>query len=195
MGRLSEEKGTWHLIRAFSQVQQKTPEAGLLIVGEGNLSDYLQNLTKEYGIEQNVFFTGFVRNPYKILAKADVYAITSLFEGFPNALAEALCLSIPSIATDFRTGARELLEPQSLEDDESITTLVEAEYGLLTPLCSGIKYTAEVPLEDAEQKLVQALLYMLDEQKNSYYRKKSLEKSRMLDIDSTIQKWLTVILE
>jgi len=110
-GRLSLQKGQWHLIRAFSEVVKRVPNALLMIIGSGELEKYLKDLSKAYGLGDQVYFTGHVANPYKYLNRADVFVLPSLYEGFPNALAEAMCMGLPCIATDFRTGARELMAP------------------------------------------------------------------------------------
>lgn len=85
-GRLSRQKGQWHLIRAFSEVVKKVPNALLIIIGSGELENYLKDLSKSYGLEDRVYFTGHASNPYKYLKKADVFVLPSLYEGFPNAL-------------------------------------------------------------------------------------------------------------
>ena len=86
-GRMSEQKGQWHLIRAFSEVIRKEPQTTLMIVGDGELRDYLTRLVNFYGLEKQVNFVGWTKNPFWYLANADLFILSSLCEGYPNALA------------------------------------------------------------------------------------------------------------
>ena len=194
-GRLSEEKGQWHLIRAFSEITKQRNDVGLIFVGDGPLRGYLEELVNAYHIKDKVLFTGFTANPYKIIQQSDVFVLPSLFEGFPNSLAEAMCLGIPCIATDFLTGARELLCPTIVGESETIYHAKEVEYGILSPLCSGKMYSGREPLEEAEQQLLKAMNLMLDPEINLHYCEKSLDRGRMLDIAGAVEKWIDVSME
>ena len=101
-GRLNIAKDQWHLIRAFSYVVKSAPDSVLIIAGTGELEKYLKDLASNLGIDRNVIFTGFESNVYKYMCRSDVFVLPSGFEGFPNALGEALCAGAPCIATDFR---------------------------------------------------------------------------------------------
>ena len=64
-GRLSEEKGQWHLIRAFTEVIKKMPDVLLVVIGSGEMEGYLKRLARLCGMERNIYFTGHVSNPYQ----------------------------------------------------------------------------------------------------------------------------------
>ncbi len=196
-GRLSLQKGQWHLIRAFSEVMKEIPNALLMIIGSGELENYLKDLSKAYGLEEQIYFTGHAANPYKYLKWADVFVLPSLYEGFPNALAEAVCMGLPCIATDFRTGARELLAPEMDLLGEEIQCVTETKYGILTPVCSGKLYgDAKELLEPSEHFLADAICSMLaDEAKRNFYGQRSKVRGEGLKIDSMIDKWVNVIEE
>ncbi len=196
-GRLSRQKGQWHLIRAFSEVVKKVPNALLIIIGSGELENYLKDLSKSYGLEDRVYFTGHASNPYKYLKKADVFVLPSLYEGFPNALAEAVCMGLPCVATDFRTGARELLAPQMDLLGKEVQCVTETQYGILTPVCSGKIYEdAKEPLEQSERFLAEAISGMLtNEAKRELYGQKSKRRGEGLKIESVIDRWINVIEE
>ncbi|MDD2969860.1 MAG: glycosyltransferase [Lachnospiraceae bacterium] len=132
MGREDEVKGFWHLIKSFHQVLQTEPDALLVIIGEGTYLPYKQ-LAHDLGIESKVLFTGVLMNPFPLLSKAAVYVLTSLHEGFPNALVEAMALSVPVIATNCLSGPAEILgnDPQDYHDQSRV---YEAEYGILVPI-------------------------------------------------------------
>lgn len=194
VGRLVEAKGQWHLIRAFSELLNTVDDATLVIVGCGELEEYLKNLVMQYGISDRVLFTGFRNNPYMYVKRAAVFVLPSLYEGFPNSLAEAVCLGIPCVATDFKTGAREILGATVDYQGEKSSDFVEEKYGILTPVCSGIMYRGEEPLEYQEQCLTKAILSLLqDGNKREEYAKRSNLRSKTLGIDRTIQEWIRVI--
>lgn len=194
-GRLTNPKGQWHLIRAFTEVVKAVPDAFLVILGSGELEQYLRQLAKTCGIEDTIYFAGFVTNPYKYMSRSDVFVFPSLYEGFPNALAEAVCLGLPCIATDFHTGAREILAPDLLTENGIIENVAEVSYGMLTPVCSGEYYKdMNEPLETAEKYLAQAIVRMLtDEEKRAKYRERSRQRSEALKIDDIINKWVEMI--
>ena len=195
IGRLSEEKGQWHLIRAFTEVVKRVPNILLIVIGSGELEEYLKRLTRLCGMEQNIYFTGHVSNPYQYLNNAEIFVLPSMREGFPNALAEALCIGVPCISTDFRTGARELLAPELDVQGNGIEDIVEAEYGILTPLCSGRQYQdLQEPLEAAERYLAEAMIKLLtDDEKRNKYREKSKIRRESLKIETMISRWIEVI--
>ena len=194
VGRLSEEKAHLHLIRAFGEISKHDKKAVLLILGTGSLESYLKKLVIDIGIQDRVIFKGFVQNPYKYVAKADIFIMPSLFEGYPNAMAEAVCLGVPCIAADFQTGAREILAPELVGDKTEIRDVYLAQYGILTPVCSGKQYEGKDELETAEVKMADAItMILLDEEKRRYYASKSIERSKDLGIESVIQKWIEVV--
>ncbi len=195
-GRLNLAKNQWHLIRAFSEVVKAIPDAVLVIAGSGELEEYLKDVVNSLNINENVIFLGFEKNVYRYLRISDVFMLPSGFEGFPNSLGEALCLGVPCIATDFRTGAREILAPELLFDGHEITKVAECTYGLLSPKCSGIRYRGNEPLERSETELANAMMRMLsDRELNNRYRIKSIERAEDLDICGVIDKWSKAIKE
>lgn len=107
-GRLVKVKGFTFLIKAMGVVSQKR-NSRLLILGQGEEKSELIELSKALGIENKVIFLGFQKNPYKFMARADVFVLPSLSEGLPIVLIEALGLAIPVVATD-TPGSREVLE-------------------------------------------------------------------------------------
>ncbi len=144
---------------------------------------------------ENIYFAGFVPNPYKYMSRSDVFVFPSLYEEFPNALAEAVCLGLPCVAADFHTGAREILAPDMVEGDNVVENVMEVAYGMLTPVCSG-KYYKDMsePLEPAEKCLEQAVTRMMtNEKKMSEYGEKSRQRSESLKIDAVVNKWVQVI--
>jgi glycosyltransferase involved in cell wall biosynthesis len=107
IGRLAPEKDFATLLRAFAEVRART-DCRLVILGEGRERKSLENLAEELEIVEHISLPGFVANPYAYLARADVFVLSSLYEGSPNALTEAMALGTPVVATDCRSGPREI---------------------------------------------------------------------------------------
>lgn len=108
VGRLTGQKDFSTLIRAFSHVLDERL-ARLVILGEGEERGRLEALAEELGVEDHIDFPGFVENPYAFMARADLFVLSSRFEGMPNVLVEAAALETPVVATDCPSGPRELL--------------------------------------------------------------------------------------
>lgn len=109
-GRLAPQKGFDSLLRAFAQVR-KLKDATLWILGEGELRHMLVRLTDELGLNDHVRFLGFQRNPFKYLAAATVFALSSRFEGFGNVIVEAMACGLPVVATNCPYGPAEIIQP------------------------------------------------------------------------------------
>lgn len=108
-GRLTKKKDFATLIQAFALVQKKT-NARLVIMGEGELRWDLECLIAETSLQQAVLLPGFVENPFAIMKQADLFALTSVFEGLPNVLIQAMACSTPVVSTDCPSGPAEILE-------------------------------------------------------------------------------------
>ncbi|MCI9589777.1 MAG: glycosyltransferase [Lachnospiraceae bacterium] len=194
VGRMVEEKGQWHLIRAFSKVVKKEKNAKLLLIGDGLLKEYLEKLVNQYDLGGKVIFIGYTENPFWYYALADVFILPSLSEGYPNALVEAVCCGVPCIAADVHSGAREILAPQLDAAGKRIEDVSEEKYGVLIPVCSGQMYQHQEPLELGERKMAEAILKLLeDASKRFHYRQKSIERSKVLEMNTVIDKWIDVI--
>lgn len=108
-GRLEPQKDFPTLIRAFA-IFLRQGNSRLVILGEGKERHNLQSLAVDLGIEKHVFLPGFVKNPYAFMARADLFVLSSAWEGFGNALVEALATGLPVVATDCPSGPREILQ-------------------------------------------------------------------------------------
>ena len=107
IARFSKEKGLDRLIEAFQTFQKTNPKAYLIIIGGyGNEYENLINMVKE---EDNIIIIKSILNPYPILSKCDVFVLSSIYEGLPMTIMEALILGKPVISTNI-TGPKEFLE-------------------------------------------------------------------------------------
>ncbi|MEK7377130.1 MAG: glycosyltransferase family 4 protein [Candidatus Margulisiibacteriota bacterium] len=109
VGRHSYEKGFDLLLKAFSQTRDKHPEWTLSIFGDGPLRQELGELAKELGLIEKVEFHRPVKNIYDYLKKSDIFVLSSRFEGFPNALCEAMACGVAVISTDCPSGPRGII--------------------------------------------------------------------------------------
>ena len=109
VGELSKRKNFGLLLRTFAQVRQKIT-CRLLILGEGRQRFYLEGLARDLGIKEDVDFPGFVQNPYPYMASADLFVLSSLFEGSPVVLMEALGLGLPVVSMNCPSGPEEILD-------------------------------------------------------------------------------------
>jgi glycosyltransferase involved in cell wall biosynthesis len=108
-GRLTKQKDFPTLIRAFARLREQQ-SARLIILGEGEDRERLQDLAAELRVEANIDFPGFVSNPYAYMRRASVFVLSSRWEGFGNVVAEALACGTPVVSTDCPSGPAEILE-------------------------------------------------------------------------------------
>jgi len=188
-GRLTRQKGHWHLIRAFKKVKEEVSDAKLVILGQGKLEAYLKKLTKDLGLEKDVHFLGYKKNPFKYIARSTVYTFPSLFEGFPNALCEAMACGVTVISSDCKSGPREILAPDT-DIEQQAKEIEYVKYGILLPVCDGNYYDAGDPLTSEERLLQEAIVKVLS---NENLKKKCKTKSRegikRFHSDIIIEQW------
>ncbi|MGL5804542.1 MAG: glycosyltransferase, partial [Xenococcaceae cyanobacterium] len=109
-GRLKPQKDFKTLINAFARVKRNFKDAKLVILGEGTQRQELQSLITKLNIQEDVDLVGFQENPYAFIAKADVFVLSSIYEGLPNILIEALALKTKIVATNCPSGPAEILK-------------------------------------------------------------------------------------
>jgi glycosyltransferase involved in cell wall biosynthesis len=135
VGTFKKDKGFWHLLKAFKKVKEAIPNAGLLVIGHrGEMEEEIKKMANAI---DDILFLGYQENPFKYISKCDLYVCSSIYEGFPNALVEAMACGIPVLSTDCSTGPREVLSKSSninwLEND-----FCASDYGILVPEVDGI---------------------------------------------------------
>jgi glycosyltransferase involved in cell wall biosynthesis len=110
VGRLSNRQKRVDVLLKAAALLRKNLSFKVIVVGEGEDGEFLRQLTNQLGLEDQVYFLGYKRNPYKYYALSDVLVLTSDIEGFGNVLIEAMACGLPVIATDCPTGPAEILD-------------------------------------------------------------------------------------
>jgi glycosyltransferase involved in cell wall biosynthesis len=99
IGRLSKEKGHEYLIEAFDQFSKKVTEGKLLIIGEGPEREALENMIRDRGLSGKVLLPGYRDQAWRYLHNCRVFVLSSLTEGLPITLLEAMQVGVPVITT------------------------------------------------------------------------------------------------
>ena len=193
MGRLTYQKGQQHLIEAMKIIHRELPDVKLLILGEGEAEQSLRELATEAGVQDAVIFGGFVKNPYHILSKCDLFVLPSLYEGFPNALAEAMCCGLPVISTDCDSGAREILAPGTDISKKVIHDFERAEYGILCPVFATASGAEKENWAEEKTMADAALLMLQDEDAYIHYKAMGQKRAEQLAMENMIGHWITLI--
>ena len=180
VGRITHAKGQWHLIRIFNEARKQIAGLKLVIIGradggEQQLVDYMNSLCEEYGMsyihfsdskliqdynEFDIIFLGHQPNPFKYISRSTLFAFPSIYEGFPNALVEALLVGTPAISSDCYSGPREVLAPDT-DIFNKTNSLEIAKYGILVATPEGNYPPSSSPLSDSELNWLKSILQLL----------------------------------
>lgn len=176
VGRIENQKNHSLLIKSLSII--KDSNLHLIIIGEGSCTQNLKDLSANLNISEQVHFIGKKENPFKYISKADIFILSSDFEGFPNVLVEAMACHTSIISTDCPSGPREILAPNT---DFRITLSENIEVS---------KYGILVPTQNKEL-LAMAIKYLLnDPKKLMYYKKISKERANHFRNKNIIHNYL-----
>ncbi len=196
MGRLTHQKGQWFLIRSFRKVVDQHENAQLFILGDGTLKNELIDLINKLNLNENVFLLGIQENVFPFLKNSDCFIFSSLWEGLPMTLIEALSMDLPIISTDCKTGPREILCPE-LDLKKEITYPYYCEYGILNqPFDDKLLYQnlEEVPLDKNENMMSDLMIQIIED---PVLRKKYSNGQKMsvkFDEEEIMKKWENILL-
>lgn len=139
VGRFTYAKDHDTLLRGFALLRAQRP-ATLLLVGDGEDEARVRALCTELGLDNDVRFMGFTRNPYALLARGTLSVLTSRFEGLPNVLIESMAVGVPILSTACQYGPIEVLG--------------DNEYGVLVPVgdAAAFAQAAARLLDDPEER-------------------------------------------
>lgn len=170
VGRLSYQKGFDMLIDAFYQVTQKV-DARLVIFGEGELRDQMNRQIEGLGLKDKISLAGYTTNPIAEIQAADVFVLSSRFEGSPNVLVEAMSVGTNVVAFDCPHGPLEIL------DNGRVAPLIE--YKNVASLAEAIFSTLQHADSDSKnQSLIDAVVRFSSENSAKVYREFILSSPR-----------------
>ena len=141
-GRLTLQKNHAGLIAAFEQLLKRRP-ARLLLLGDGELRQPLIDQANALGLrvgegpdgDHDVYFLGFHDNPFRFQRHAELFLLSSGWEGFPMVLGEAMACGLPIVSADCPTGPREFLAPETITPaSRPLRTAEAGDYGMLMPI-------------------------------------------------------------
>ena len=190
-GRFVEAKGQWHLIRSFAEFNRRHPDSILRIMGKGPLEGKLKQLASDLDVSENVEFIGFVHSPEEQYIQADVFAFSSLWEGFGNAIVEAMACGLPIICADCPGGPHEILD-EAVDSASGTSGIKLAKYGILHQPFPEHDYemNANMPLSESEQALLEGLDLLYE---NSDLRKqlsdKAIKRAESFDREKITSEW------
>lgn len=201
MGRDDPMKGFWHMIKAFKLVHDQIPEARLILMGAGTFQKY-KTLAEQLKITDVIYFAGMRRDPYALLKYGEVYLLTSANEGFPNALVEAMTLSLAPVSTNCLTGPAEILvrngDTASLNDQfaekqkEKETPVIYGDYGIVVPEMQKEENLDPADITEEERNLADTVIGLLqDERLLQSYRQAAARRAG----DFTYEKYLEQFLK
>ena len=131
VGRLSSQKKQITLIETVAQLNDNIE---LIIIGEGEEQQNLEDAIVKYKLKNRVHLLGRKDNPFKYIAQADLFVLASSGEGFPNVIVEAMITATPIISTDCISGPREILAPTTDINFQLKKDIEIAENGILYPI-------------------------------------------------------------
>ena len=164
VGRLTEQKDFLTLIKAFALLR-KQRLARLIILGEGECRNQLEEMINMLEIGDDVSLPGFVENPYAYMYNASAFILSSRWEGLSNVLIEAMACGCPVVSTDCPSGPKEILEG--------------GKYGLLLPVGDAVS-------------LSESMLQVLD---NHVNRDVLVQRAKYFSIEKAATQYLALLLK
>lgn len=162
-GRFTRQKDFPTLLRAFARV--RTGRAcRLMLLGDGREREACRELARTLGVENDVALPGFVSNPSAYMAKAQLFVLSSRWEGSPNVLTEALALGVPVAATDCPSGPREILRDGeygplvAVGDSDALAAAMERVLDNPPPAAVLREAVAEFTLANSTDRYLRVLL-------------------------------------
>lgn len=181
VGRFETFKRQDFIIRSMRQLSLKE-DVELILIGDGVKKDALVELSEKMGMADRVHFLGRVKNPYKYIARSDVYVLSSENgEGFPNVLVESMICRTPVVSSDCLSGPREILAPNTDVGFQLKRGVEKAQYGILFPV-------GDI---DGLSKAVSFLLE--NEALRETYRVKAYERAHDFSVKKIVEQYKKVL--
>lgn len=169
--RLSEQKGLEYLLKAMPKIQSVFPDVKLVIAGDGDLREHLEEVSQKNGVTESVLFLGGRLDIPELLKTFDLYVLPSLWEGLPMIILEAMAAGCPIVATDVGGVARAikhddtglLVEPKDPDSLATAVTTLLQDNALRDRLTSNAKelfensFSAEIMTKQYETLFLESL--------------------------------------
>lgn len=196
-GRLTHEKNQSLLIDIMPALLAEHPRVKLIIMGSGQLGDFLVGRAQKLGLrvqvdnqrfssDNQIFFVGFCANPFAYFSRSKIFLLPSLWEGFPLVLCEALICQTPVIAHDCPTGPREIVAPL-LEPGEVLNDVSCKDHGVLIPFSYENKSHVKKVWTDTVVKVLE------DECLRDLMAKSGKERVTAFDKRFIVHEWYTLV--
>lgn len=197
VGRLHAQKNQLFIINLFPSIKHDFPDAKLVLIGDGPLRVVLAQAAEATGLRTyltwgdefsddfDIYFLGEQTNPFPFLKRSHIFLLSSLYEGFPNVLIEALACGLSVLASDCNFGPREILA------DDRVLPVVgaveQAEYGVLLP-------PPEINNQKIKELWIEAIgLIFSNEQLRLYYQNKAHERVEHFSRERILHQWYDLI--
>lgn len=168
-GRLVPQKNHKLLIRAFATIADKVDE-NLIIYGDGELREELENLIEELHMKDRIFLPGSVKNVAETIKSAKLFVLSSDYEGMPNSLMEAMALGLPCISTDCPCGGPRML-------------------------LGNCKDNCLTPIDDTEALSKKMLILMTNSDYTEHISSELRNQSRKFSFSKVMNEWLNYLAE
>ena len=191
VGRLVKEKGYLYLLDSFVRLLAYHETAGLVIVGDGEEKQKIEDKIKQLRIEKNVLLCGMKKNPYPYMKNARIFVLSSVNEGFPNALIEAMCCGIPVVACDCKYGPREILDDTEQNLNKIAMDVEMVKYGILVP---DFTDRNNIDIETKKEMLADTInLLLKNNELRQKYAQKAVERAEFYPVECCLRKYNEVI--
>lgn len=198
-GRLHIQKKQRYLLPLLKKLVAERPGLKLIILGDGDLRNELigeaqtlglrvysgWNKEQQLGPDYDLYFPGYINNPFQFLKRSTLFVFPSGWEGFPLALCEAMISGVPAITADCPTGPREIMMPGTFDPEYTLTKKEESQYGYLMPM---------VDKPEFEATWLAAIRELLDDPgKRAALVVAGQERMKEFDKSVATKKWFEVI--
>lgn len=209
VGRLTMQKGQWYLIRIFAELKRRNPELKLMILGIGELKERLVKLSRELGLNvyewdkgekidlaYDIYFMGFMSNPFEYISVSKLFVMSSLWEGFGNTIVESMACGVPVLTSDCRSGPGEIVAPSFKKRGLEADDVYDEEYGVLMPVFENSFVDAHSRMSEKELLWVDTIeKLLLDEERLNRLRSKGFERANDFSKDIIVSEWKSLIEE
>jgi glycosyltransferase involved in cell wall biosynthesis len=180
-----------------------------MILGIGELKERLVKLSRELGLNvydreegqeidlaYDIYFMGFMSNPFEYISVSKLFVMSSLWEGFGNTIVESMACGVPVLTSDCRSGPGEIVAPSFKKRGLEADDVYDEEYGVLMPVFENSFVDAHSRMSEKELLWVDTIEKLLsDEKRLNRLRSKGLERANDFSKDIIVSEWKSLIEE